>query len=175
MNVSCQLNTTVELWWQWSKPLRQGQSQVTETTVAQWRQTNGHGATDIIFPFAWNISNSVCNGQQTCAKRGNRLWLSASQTSNNWKYTTERRTDITCWSVLNYTHANPMKKQDQLLYSKPNYYHTATNYPLAFLHDTDVLFIPPTRHVRFNPGVRRHAGKLCCQMFFHLSCDFTCR
>lgn len=40
------------------QPLRQGQSQVAETTVAQCRQTNGHGATEIIFPFAWNISTA---------------------------------------------------------------------------------------------------------------------
>lgn len=28
------------------------------------------------------------------------------------------------------------------------------------------LSIPPTAHVRFNPSIRRHAVKLCCEMFF---------
>lgn len=60
-----------------------------------------------------------------------------------------------------------MKKQHQPLYSKPNYYHTAINYPLAFYIMTQsTLFIPPTHHVRFNPSVRRHAVKLCCEISF---------
>lgn len=70
-------------------------------------------------------------------------------------------------SVLNHTQANSMKKQHQPLYSKPNYYHTAMNYPLVFYIMTQsTLFIPSTHHVRFNPSVRRHAVKLCCEIFF---------
>lgn len=37
-----------------------------------------------------------------------------------------------------------MKKQHQPLYSKPNYYHTAMNYPLAlYMTQTFSLFLPP--------------------------------
>lgn len=60
-----------------------------------------------------------------------------------------------------------MKKQHQPLYSMPNYYQTAMNYPLAlYITTQSALFIPPTCHVRFNPSVRRHAVKFCCEMFF---------
>lgn len=133
MNVSWQLNTTVELWWQRSSPPKTGQSQVAETTVAPWRQTNGHGATEIIFFHLREIFPRRLQWPTNTHEKGKRLWSSASQTSDDWKYTTERRTEIACWSALNYTHANPMRKQHQPLYSKPNYYHTAMNYPLAFL------------------------------------------
>lgn len=50
---------------------------------------------------------------------------------------------------------------------KPNYYHTAMNYPLAFYTMTQsARFIPRSAHVRFNPGVRRRARQLCCETFF---------
>lgn len=66
--------------------------QVTETTVAQWRQTNGHGATKIIFPFAWD-SSTVSAMDNKHARKGD--WpLTLSQPNNRVAQQDDERVEL---------------------------------------------------------------------------------
>lgn len=98
MFVSRQLNTTVELWWQLSSPLDRtiaghwNNSCSVETN--KWTRRNKDNISICMEYF-----HSVCNRQQTCTKKGNRLW--PSQTSDNWNdHNRVAHQDDECWIIL---------------------------------------------------------------------------
>lgn len=95
-------------------------------------------------------------------EKGNRLW--PSQTSDNWNdHNRVAHQDDECWIIL-----TQLQWRNSTSHSTVCLIITRLQWITHLLYTSRhrALFIPPTCHVRFNPSVRRHAVKLCCEMFF---------